>query len=59
MTKLFFKMSRGNWIEEFEHIQCEGGMQYALNFSLYPHKVDYGPMRKYELKKKRRLRVVK
>jgi DNA-binding transcriptional ArsR family regulator len=54
----FVKRLRG-LIEEFEHIQCEGGTRYALNFSLYPHKVDYGPMRKYELKKKRRLRVVK
>jgi DNA-binding transcriptional ArsR family regulator len=55
---VFAKRLRG-LIEEFEHIACKNGTTYALNLSLYPHKVDYGPIRKYELKKKRRLQVVK
>jgi DNA-binding transcriptional ArsR family regulator len=46
-------------IEEFENIACRDGTTYALNLSLYPHKLEYGPIGQYELKKKRRLRVVK
>jgi DNA-binding transcriptional ArsR family regulator len=54
----FAKRLRG-LIEEFETITCEHGTTYALNLSLYPHSIDYGPIGKYELKKKRRLQVVK
>jgi DNA-binding transcriptional ArsR family regulator len=46
-------------IEEFENSAVQDGTTYALNLSLYPHRTDYGPIGKYELKKKRRLRVVK
>ena len=46
-------------IVEFENIACKDGTKYALNLSLYPHNIDYGPIGKYELKKKRRLKVVK
>jgi DNA-binding transcriptional ArsR family regulator len=46
-------------IEEFETVACEHGTTYALNLSLYPHSIDYGPIGKYELKKKSRIRVVK
>jgi DNA-binding transcriptional ArsR family regulator len=46
-------------IVEFENLAVEGGTTYALNLSLYPHHIDYGPIRKYELKKQRRIRVIK
>ena len=56
--RVFAKRLR-SLIEEFEMIACEHGTTYALNLSLYPHSIDYGPIGKYELKKKRRIRVVK
>jgi len=46
-------------IEDFDAAEGEHGTVHALNVSLYPHKIDYGPIGKYELKKKQRLRVVK
>jgi DNA-binding transcriptional ArsR family regulator len=58
-TILDFARRLRGLIEEFEAIACKDGTSYALNLSLYPHKIDYGPLRKYELKKKRRLQVVK
>lgn len=54
----FAKRLRG-LIEEFENVVVEGGTTYALNLSLYPHHVDYGPIGKYVLKKRRRIRVIK
>jgi DNA-binding transcriptional ArsR family regulator len=58
-TFLSFAKRLRSLIEEFESIKCEGGTTYALNLSLYPHKIDYGPIRKYVLKKPRRIRVIK
>jgi DNA-binding transcriptional ArsR family regulator len=58
-TFLAFARRLRSLIEEFESITCEHGATYALNLSLYPHRIDYGPIGKYELKKKRRLQVVK
>jgi DNA-binding transcriptional ArsR family regulator len=46
-------------IQEFENAECKNGTTYALNLSLYPHQLDYGPLERYELKKPRRIRVVK
>jgi DNA-binding transcriptional ArsR family regulator len=46
-------------LDEFDAARCETGKSYALNVSLYPHQVDYGPMVRYEINKKERLRVVK
>jgi DNA-binding transcriptional ArsR family regulator len=54
-----FAKRLGDLIREFEQTKCEDGMTYALNVSLYPHKVDYGPIGKYVLKKSGRIRVVK
>jgi DNA-binding transcriptional ArsR family regulator len=36
-------------IKEFEAAGTEDGELYALNLSLYPQRLDYGPMRQYEL----------
>ena len=58
-TFLAFARRLESLIQEFENISCKEGITYALNLSLYPHNVDYGPIGKYELKKKRRIRVVK
>jgi hypothetical protein len=58
-TFLAFAKRLRSLIEEFENIACRDGTMYAPNLSLYPHKLDYGPIGQYELKKKRRLRVVK
>jgi DNA-binding transcriptional ArsR family regulator len=57
----FFDFSKRlrSLLKEFEATDCEGGTKYALNISLYPHKIDYGPLGQYELKKQRRLRAVK
>jgi DNA-binding transcriptional ArsR family regulator len=54
-----FAKRLGDLIREFEQTKCENGMPYALNVSLYPHKIDYGPIGKYVLKKTRRTRVIK
>jgi DNA-binding transcriptional ArsR family regulator len=45
--------------DEFEGTDCKDGTAYALNLSLYPHNVDYGPIGRYELRKKPRIRVAK
>src|SRR5215475_7044826 len=58
-TFLSFAKRLRSLIEEFENTECKNGTTYALNLSLYPHKIDYGPLGKYELKKRRRLQVVK
>jgi len=58
-TFLSFARRLRGLIEEFENTKCKNGTTYALNLSLYPHKIDYGPLGKYELKKQRRIRVVK
>jgi hypothetical protein len=58
-TFLAFAKRLRSLIEEFENIACTDGTTYALNLSLYPHRLDRGPIGKYELKKKRRLRVLK
>ena len=54
-TFMAFAKRLRSLIEEFEDISCKDGTSYALNLSLYPHKLDYGPIGKYELKKKSRL----
>jgi DNA-binding transcriptional ArsR family regulator len=54
-----FAKRLGDLIRQFEQTECDKGLTYALNVSLYPHKVDYGPIGKYVLKKPRRIRVVK
>jgi DNA-binding transcriptional ArsR family regulator len=36
-------------IKEFEAANQQDGDLYALNVSLYPQRVDYGPIRRYEL----------
>jgi len=36
-------------IKEFEAASTEQGELYALNLSLYPQRLDYGPLRHYEL----------
>src|SRR5262245_4848375 len=46
-------------IDDFGATSREPGALYALNVSLYPHKVDYGPLGTYELKGKQRLKLVK
>jgi DNA-binding transcriptional ArsR family regulator len=58
-TFLSFAKRLRSLIEEFQNIACTEGKTYALNLSLYPHQLDYGPLGKYELKKQRRIRVVK
>jgi DNA-binding transcriptional ArsR family regulator len=58
-TFMAFAKRLRSLIVEFENIACKDGTKYALNLSLYPHNIDYGPIGKYELKKKRRLKVVK
>jgi DNA-binding transcriptional ArsR family regulator len=39
-------------ISQFQKADQADGETYALNVSLYPHKIDYGPIGRYELKKK-------
>lgn len=39
-------------IQEFGESRAEDGESYALNVSLYPHRKDYGPIGRIELKKK-------
>jgi len=58
-TFMSFAKRLRSLIQEFESIACQDGTSYALNLSLYPHKLDYGPLERYELKKPRRMRVVK
>src|SRR5215467_4712532 len=60
-TRTFLSFARRlrSLIEEFENTKCKSGTTYALNLSLYPHKIDYGPLGRYELKKRKRLQVVK
>jgi hypothetical protein len=58
-TFLSFAKRLRSLIVEFENISCKDGASYALNLSLYPHRLDYGPLGKYELKKQRRIRLVK
>jgi DNA-binding transcriptional ArsR family regulator len=36
-------------IKAFEAAGADGGERYALNLSLYPQRLDYGPLRQYEL----------
>jgi DNA-binding transcriptional ArsR family regulator len=36
-------------LKEFEAAGSEGGEPYALNLSLYPQRLDYGPLGRYEL----------
>src|SRR5215475_8935975 len=45
-TFLAFARRLRSLIEEFETIACEHGTTYALNLSLYPHSIDYGPIGK-------------
>jgi DNA-binding transcriptional ArsR family regulator len=58
-TFMSFAKRLRSLIQEFECIACKDGTSYALNLSLYPHKLDYGALERYELKKPRRIRVVK
>lgn len=44
-------------IEEFSSKDEPGLDTYALNVSLYPHSVDYGPLRKIEITKKGKKKV--
>lgn len=47
-------------IDEFGSISEAHGEQYALNVSLYPHRVDYGPLGRVQIKKKQeRSKVVR
>lgn len=41
-------------IEEFAAKSTEGQATYALNVSLYPHSVDYGPLKQIQIKKQRK-----
>ena len=58
-TFMAFAKRLRSLIQEFENAKCKNGTTYALNLSLYPHQLDYGPLGNYELKKQRRIRVVK
>jgi len=40
-------------IEEFSSKSTEGRPTYALNVSLYPHSVDYGPLKQIQIKKQK------
>ena len=44
-------------IKDFKASERGDGTVYGLNVSLYPHRVDYGPIGKYALKKPRRIRT--
>jgi DNA-binding transcriptional ArsR family regulator len=46
-------------ITEFEAADQQDGDLYSLCLSLYPQRIDYGPMRYYELKRPERARAVK
>lgn len=39
-------------VKEFGNMNGDSGETYALNVSLYPHKKDYGPIGRIELRKK-------
>jgi len=41
-------------IEEFSSRSIKGQQTYAFNVSLYPHSVDYGLLKKIQIKKKRK-----
>lgn len=47
-----FALRLEHLIGEFGKLDHEGGESYALNVSLYPHRKDYGPIGRIELKKK-------
>ncbi len=53
-TKTFKKFSEKltALIEEFASVNEDDGTTYALNVSLYPHSVDYGPLKKIHITKK-------
>ena len=44
---------------EFEATKDEGGTPYALNLALYPQRLDYGPIGRYELRRPRTARKTK
>jgi predicted transcriptional regulator len=52
--KSFSKFSKKllNLIDEFSELSEEDGETYALNLSLYPHNIDYGPLKKIQFHKK-------
>ncbi len=39
-------------IDEFSALEDLDGESYALNLSLYPHHIDYGPLKRIHIKKK-------
>jgi DNA-binding transcriptional ArsR family regulator len=44
---------------EFEATKDEAGTPYALNLALYPQRLDYGPIGRYELRRSRAARKTK
>jgi len=45
-----FSEKLANLFEEYSDCsEDENGQQYALNISLYPHEVDYGPLESYTI----------
>jgi DNA-binding transcriptional ArsR family regulator len=39
-------------VADFSKVKAEDGDRYTLNVSLYPSKVDYGPLKRIEIRKK-------
>jgi DNA-binding transcriptional ArsR family regulator len=51
-----FARRLGALAKEFDGIADEQGTSYALTLGLYPQRLDYGPIRHYELKRARKSR---